>query len=113
MPTCGRSGRPGGSPRRARADAGLFVWGGDRPAADGALYDHAAQTWRLLPEAAPQTPPLPHAVVWTGEEVLVWGGTTGSRDRAPREGAAYDPATDTWRQLADAPAAVQRAVRRR
>jgi hypothetical protein len=35
--------------------------------------------------------------VWTGSEFIVWG-TAGLAD-----GAAYDPATDTWRPLPDGP----------
>jgi N-acetylneuraminic acid mutarotase len=37
-----------------------------------------------------------HAVVWTGTEVLVWGGDVA-------DGAAYNPATDRWRRLAASP----------
>lgn len=40
--------------------------------------------------------------LWTGDELIVWGG----HDRAGDEyldGAAYDPITDTWRQIADFP----------
>jgi len=33
------------------------------------------------------------SMVWTGKEVIVWGGDTGS---ASNQGAFYDPATDTW-----------------
>ncbi|MEN9645519.1 MAG: hypothetical protein RL238_2188 [Actinomycetota bacterium] len=51
--------------------------------------------------------------VWTGSEVIVFGGTT--QPECPmcdyfaygdtlRDGAAYDPATDTWRPIADLPA---------
>ena len=44
------------------------------------------------------------ATAWTGSEVVVWGGS-GAVDPAP-QGAAYDPATDTWRAMADAPVLV-------
>jgi hypothetical protein len=40
--------------------------------------------------------------VWTGEELIVWGTAVRVDDR-PRDGAAYDPATDTWRRIADGP----------
>lgn len=44
------------------------------------------------------------AMVWAGSEVLVVGGSSGPA--LNRIGAAYDPATDTWRALADPPGTV-------
>jgi hypothetical protein len=38
-------------------------------------------------------------VVWTGSEFLVWGGRDGNL--MYQQGAAYDPATDAWRTIAD------------
>jgi N-acetylneuraminic acid mutarotase len=35
--------------------------------------------------------------VWTGSELIVWGGYDGTGFRG--DGAAYDPVTDTWRAL--------------
>jgi hypothetical protein len=62
--------------------------GGDaaRPAPNG---------WTELP-AAPLSPRLDPVTAWTGSEVLVLGG--GAAD-----GAALDPASRTWRMVADAP----------
>jgi hypothetical protein len=67
-------------------------------------------TWR-----ATRLPPIDgrsdHAMVWTGEEAVVWGGFASSEDRSvfeakpPRGGAAYNPATDSWRIIPDAPIA--------
>ncbi len=37
------------------------------------------------------------AVVWTGTEVIVWGGGVPTGDR---RGARYDPVLDTWRRMA-------------
>jgi hypothetical protein len=38
--------------------------------------------------------------VWTGRELIVWGA---EKEGADPVGAAYDPARDTWRSIADAP----------
>ena len=65
---------------------------------DGAAYDPAADTWRELPSA-----PLPdeegsdlaYKGVWTGRELVVWGGVEGN-------GAAYDPERDRWRPISSA-----------
>src|SRR5437764_1116242 len=40
--------------------------------------------------------------VWTGQELLVWGGYE-------RDGAAYDPRLDRWRRLPRAPFALNQA----
>jgi hypothetical protein len=40
--------------------------------------------------------------VWTGRELIVWGTAVCVNVR-PRDGAAYDPATDSWRSIAEGP----------
>ncbi|MBM4359578.1 MAG: hypothetical protein FJ096_15860 [Deltaproteobacteria bacterium] len=63
--------------------------------------------WKALPtEGAPSARKL-HGSVWTGKEMLVWGGVVDGAGNPTADGAAYDPATDTWRPLAtkDAPSA--------
>jgi hypothetical protein len=68
---------------------------GSRPA--------AAEGWRRL-AAAPLSPRVGHSAVWTGSELLVWGGRVpGGAPKA--DGAAYDPARDRWRRLPSAPLA--------
>ena len=67
--------------------------------------------WRQLP-TPPLSPRTQSISVWTGREVLVLGGNTEPCPPAAdgcavghvvRDGAAYDPATDTWRRIAPAP----------
>jgi hypothetical protein len=100
----------------AWAGAELVVWGGwtrdQRVHADGAAYDPRTGRWRPLPPA-PQAQAFSvtgdHAAVWTGRELLLWGGdtpVTGARaDGAmrPGDGLAYDPAADRWRRLRPPP----------
>ncbi len=50
------------------------------------------------------------ATAWTGKELVVWGGGVCSGDfctsaiaQPVADGAAYDPAADTWRALASSP----------
>jgi hypothetical protein len=63
-------------------------------------------TWRVI-AAAPISGRADHTAVWTGSEMLIWGGDTASGGAAEVEptndGAAYDPSTDTWRALAPSP----------
>jgi hypothetical protein len=94
----------------------LLVWGGVsghpmRVFDDGAAYDPATRRWTPLPRApGPQWLQGNRGLaVWTGRELLVWGGFTVS-DRGqpnlgwPDRGVAYDPQRRTWRRLAPAPA---------
>jgi hypothetical protein len=62
----------------------------------GAAYDPGSDTWRAL-EPSPLDPRGWHSAVWTGEEMIVWGGV-GSSDYAGDAGA-YDPDTDGWRAI--------------
>lgn len=56
------------------------------------------------------------ALAWTGKEIIVFGGwkffcpptasCIGPSDPPFRDGAAYNPLTDSWRKIADAPAGI-------
>jgi hypothetical protein len=83
----------------------LLVWGGQDPGGppfydDGAAYDPATDTWRLLPPS-PLSARVPLSV-WTGSQWILWG-TGVRRDDRPLDGAAYDPASNTWRSIASGP----------
>jgi hypothetical protein len=55
-------------------------------------------------DLGPLTPRGGHSVIWTGEEVIVWGGEAGSDQISTfADGAAFDPAADTWRVIAASP----------
>jgi hypothetical protein len=100
----------------AWAGGELVVWGGwtrdQRVHADGAAYDPRTGRWRPVPPA-PQAQAFTvnddRAAVWTGRELLLWGGytpVTGARaDGAmrPGDGLAYDPAAGGWRRLLPPP----------
>jgi hypothetical protein len=51
-------------------------------------------TW--TPTSVPHAPPgrSSHTAVWTGSEMIVWGGN--SRSGNVNTGGRYDPATDSW-----------------
>ncbi|MBA2719838.1 MAG: hypothetical protein H0U52_11455 [Chloroflexi bacterium] len=87
------------------------IWGGSSSSRDqsvfdgilpagGAAYDPVTDRWRLVPDA-----PIPGrfepAVVWTGSEVVVFGGWVGDQTRL--DGAAWDPTTNRWRTIASSP----------
>lgn len=84
----------------------LLVWGtavrvDDRPR-DGAAYDPASDSWRTIAEAPIELTDA--TAVWTGKEMIVFGAALCCGNRPERKtaiGAAYDPASDTWRRLPD------------
>lgn len=84
-------------PQFAWTGSRLLVWGGNaaftftgtsNPLADGALFDPATDTWTPVSaagSAAAQQPGAPS--VWTGSELVVWGGGT----TATATGARFTP----------------------
>ena len=114
-------------PDRFINGAAVTIWTGHEVILVGALlsvdqrqvmespaYDPATDSWRTI---AP--PPVefirdiyPAAALWTGTEVLFFGSgaplpnasQTEASPAAPIVGAAYNPATDSWRTLTPPPA---------
>jgi N-acetylneuraminic acid mutarotase len=81
----------------------MIVWGGGdfrQSLDDGAAYDPATDTWRVL-APAPISPREEAIAVWTGREMVVTGGTHVSSSRGAV--ASYDPIADRWRMVADPP----------
>lgn len=92
----------------------MLVWGGSSEAAeggqyfaDGALYRPATGEWRAMPPAPAALAPRDTAAgVWTGEQLVVWGGYGRSEECTPcfhDDGAAYDPAANAWAPIAPSP----------
>lgn len=89
----------------------VVMWGGGSPSssrrglrADGAAHNPETGRWRRI-AAAPIGPRSNHVAVWTGREMVVWGGTRPESDAAAgwADGAAYDPVADRWRRIPEAP----------
>jgi hypothetical protein len=77
-----------------------MIWTGTEMLAFGLLdvaYTPATNTWRTLPPG----PGGPSVTVWTGQQVLMWGGGCCASNSA--EGAAYDVLRNTWEPLPAAP----------
>jgi len=80
----------------------MIVWGGylngvPYPGGylnDGGRYDPTTDGWkRTSAEGAPGVREF-HTAVWTGSEMIIWGGDTGYG--TANDGGRYDPASDTW-----------------
>jgi N-acetylneuraminic acid mutarotase len=76
---------------------------------DGRRYNASSDTWSAIPE-------LPyvsygrvlHTAVWTGSEMVIWGGKASAFDWT-YTGGVYDPSTDSWRPVAAANVPAARA----
>lgn len=82
----------------------MILWGGEygdgsHHAPDaGAAYNPATREWRTL-RMAPYWSLAGHSAIWTGTEMIVWGGVTSG----PESGAIYDPARDRWQLVPEGP----------
>jgi hypothetical protein len=74
----------------------------DDPRLTGAGYIHlgpgTVELWRSTSTTNAPSARYHHTAVWTGSEMLVWGGE-GNTGRL-NTGGRYDPATDTWTAIA-------------
>jgi N-acetylneuraminic acid mutarotase len=79
----------------------MVVWGGHFYACtvpfaetdlnSGAKYDPATDSWTTTSTSNAPTARTAHTGVWTGSEMIIWGGAPTSST-----GARYNPGTDTW-----------------
>jgi N-acetylneuraminic acid mutarotase len=86
----------------------MVVWGGyngyiGQMYGDGARYDLATNSWLPVSGANAPNARFYHTAVWTGSEVVVWGGL--NYPVYDLSGGRYNPVTDTWTptSLAGAP----------
>ncbi len=106
-----------GAPSRRYGHSGtwagteMIVWGGKSQNglgffSDGARYEPTGDAWTPMSTVDAPTARNGHTAVWTGTELIVWGGGRDQNDRT-NTGARYDPATDTWTPMStiNAPAA--------
>lgn len=87
----------------------LLVWGGyvytgysdEAPSANGFSWNAANEKWTSLPQSPLGARSFP-ATVWTGAELLLWGGWDGL-GAFFGDGAAFNPETARWRSLPASP----------
>lgn len=93
------------------ADERMYIWGGQESAVSsfrlrsGAFYTPANNTWTAIDSVQAPEARSSAAGVWTGTELLVWGGDTGPADLA--SGGRYERQFNQWLStpLAGAPTA--------
>ena len=77
----------------------MIVWGGsyydgsDHYLTSGGRYDSAADTWTAVSTTGAPSAREWHTAVWTGSEMIVWGGWGGSY---LNDGGRYNPSANTW-----------------
>lgn len=83
----------------------MIVWGGSgsesselRVLDTGARFSPSTNTWTEIDQSGGPNVRSPHAAVWTGNEMIVWGASdvASSTFNLPTLGGRYDPASDTW-----------------
>jgi hypothetical protein len=101
-PATGQWRRLASGPAPVMAQNGeIAVWTGTEMLIFGltnAAYNPAANTWRPI---ARYNGPVGAVAVWTGRQVILWGG--GCCGGATAQGGAYTPATNTWQLLPPSP----------
>jgi Kelch motif len=87
----------------------VIVWGGHDPNVagdagvfgDGFRFDPVRGEVRMTSRLLAPTPRFANdgqTAVWTGREMIIWGGQSGSAELS--DGAAYVPSTDRWVPIA-------------
>jgi N-acetylneuraminic acid mutarotase len=81
----------------------MIVWGGVVQSAgklrvfgDGARYNPDSDTWTALPSAGTFRARSAHTAVWTGTEMIIWGGVDSATTTYFNSGARYDPRLNRW-----------------
>jgi hypothetical protein len=87
---------PRSSPAAAWTGSQLIVWAGWNVAgvqqpSDGAIFDMASGTWNALNTVGAPVTRYMASTVWTGNEMIVWGGiaTAGAGPPLPNDGGFF------------------------
>lgn len=79
----------------------MIVWGGNLPGSGGLTntggrYNPSTDSW--IPTGTTNAPGarLYHTAVWTGTEMIVWGGVSFSTSASTNTGGRYNPISDSW-----------------
>ncbi len=85
----------------------MVIWGGLTGAplfetlGDGSKYNPQTDTWILISDVNRPSARVGHTVIWTGSEMIVWGGFSciACANGELGTGAKFNPATDTWSEI--------------
>lgn len=79
----------------------MIVWGGWTGVGDlvtdtGGRYNPSTNCWSPISQSSAATARYRHTAIWTGTEMIIWGGLNGSNPPAVPDGKKYNPQTDSW-----------------
>lgn len=82
----------------------MVIWGGvaqanGSQAISKKRYNPLLDSWRGVSDVGAPTTRFDHSAIWTGSEMIVWGGGSNSSSGYHRNGGHYNPITDTWRLI--------------
>jgi hypothetical protein len=77
----------------------MIVWGGavygsSQGTGDGGRFNPSTNTWTSMSSIGAPSPRKLHSAVWTGSQMIVWGGMNGNNNF--NDGSLYNPITDSW-----------------
>jgi N-acetylneuraminic acid mutarotase len=96
----------------------MIIWGGSESHScgflcsfrtnynDGARYNPTSNTWQPVNVGSAPGARSDHGAVWTGSEMVIWGGRQGSGSPIPfttniNSGARYSPSLNSWTAMTD------------
>ncbi len=81
--------------------AEMVIWGGlysinnnQFYLSSGGCYNPATNTWNATSTINAPEGRVLHTAVWSGTEMIIWGGSNGDNDL--NTGGRYEPSSDTW-----------------
>ena len=86
------------------------MYDSDRYLNDGGRYNPAANSWAAVNHQLGAPPRANRTAVWTGSEMIVWGGFDGS---ALNDGGRYNPAANSWTAVSTTGAPVAASITQR
>jgi hypothetical protein len=91
----------------------MILWGGGSAGTNtGYLYDPVTDSWMLTSTVNTPAGRRNHSAVWTGSEMIVWGGNQGSYTAYLSSGGKYDPIADTWTAMTEVGAPIPGSSRK-
>lgn len=88
----------------------MIVWGGTfniiTPFASGGRYNPITDSWRATTNSQAPSARYLHKAVWTGNEMLLWGGFPSDTGT----GSRYNPVADSWLPITTANAPTGRVL---
>lgn len=82
----------------------MIVWGGLQSSPSdwvntGGRYSPVTDSWQPMSTENAPSPRDGASAIWTGTEMVVWGGLDPFTGTPVNTGASYNPLTDTWRPV--------------